>query len=148
MTVKITSELFLSQRIRTELVEHCLVSIPFEACGFLIGTTGYLKTVFRIKHAENQATVVNKYTIDPFEYYTLEHSLEGTYLSIIGFYHSHTNGSAHPSRYDIQDAWPGYSYLITGVTTTQEVAMKSWQLNPKTGASQEEAINIILEKID
>lgn len=143
MTVKRTSELFLSQPLRTELVEHCLITVPFEACGFLIGTSGYLKTVCGIKKAKNRADVVNKFVIDPFEYYTLEHALEGTNLSIIGFYHSHTNGSAQPSRYDIQDAWPDYSYLIVGVREGHAVALKSWQLNAQTGVSQEEAINIL-----
>lgn len=34
---------------------------------------------------------------------------------ILGFYHSHPNGSALPSPHDRRDAWPGYVYLIIAV---------------------------------
>ncbi|HEX6293291.1 MAG TPA: M67 family metallopeptidase [Herpetosiphonaceae bacterium] len=45
---------------------------------------------------------------------------------LIGFYHSHPNGSAVPSPHDRRDAWPGYVYLIVAVERGQPRSVCAW----------------------
>ena len=137
------NHLVLFRHIVDEMVNHCQTDFPYEACGFLIGSSTEVRTVNKVKKAKNQATTRNRYIIDPFEYYTVEHSLDTSNYSILGFYHSHPDGSPHPSRFDIKDAWPEYSYLIIALTQTKEVTIKSWQIDSKTGECQEEPIRVL-----
>ena len=124
-------------------MNHCINHLPFEACGFLIGTSGYFKTVFAFKKAHNESSNLNRFIINPFDYYKLEKSLSDSTLSIIGFYHSHPLGTPHPSRFDIKDAWGGYSYVILSLETDQSYKIKSWQIVSTTGSCEEEAISTL-----
>lgn len=135
--------LFLSRPIQSTILTDCIKRFPFEACGFLIGNKGYCKSIFEVSEVINQSPNLNKYEIDPFDFYTVEKSLTNKNLSIIGFYHSHPHGSPHPSRYDIQDAWLHYSYIIVSVDDSHSCAMKSWLIDAKTGQSDEETICIM-----
>ena len=101
--------LFLSKGSYDVLYQKAVNDYPYETCGFLIGTKGYFRTVFKLKSATNQSTERNRFQIDPFDFYTLEKSLEKSHQSIIGFYHSHPDGRAQPSSIDVALAWPDYS---------------------------------------
>ena len=135
--------LFVSQPIIDTIVKECCSNYPYEACGFLIGNNGFLKTVFDSKSSKNQSNDLNRYSIDPFDFYKTEKSLDKSNLSITGFYHSHPNGSPHPSRYDIKDAWIGYSYVIISVDAHQSIAIKSWLIDATTGTCDGETICIV-----
>ncbi len=125
------------------IVNDCTVCLPYEACGFLIGNRGYLKTIFDCKSVQNQSSEVNRYIINPVDFYNIESSLTNRNLSIVGFYHSHPAGSHHPSRYDIQDAWQDYSYVILANSTIKSWSMKSWLIDSKSGHCQEESISMV-----
>jgi proteasome lid subunit RPN8/RPN11 len=36
-------------------------------------------------------------------------------LEVVGFYHSHPDDVAVPSQYDLEHAWPTYSYIVMAV---------------------------------
>ena len=135
------TSIFISPTIIHHLVHHCISQLPYEACGFLLGTTGYFKTIFGFKEALNKSSDLNRFIINPYDYYKLEKSLQTSNLFIIGFYHSHPLGTPHPSRFDIQDAWVGYSYVILSLEKDHSYAIKSWQINPSTGSCEEEPIS-------
>lgn len=42
----------------------------------------------------------------------LESEARGSGLELVGFFHSHPGGVAVPSTFDLEVAWPWYSYLI------------------------------------
>ena len=134
------SLIFLSHPIQSKMLDDCITRFPHEACGFVIGNNGFYKAVFEAREVINQSPNLNRYEIDPFDFYTVEKSLTGQSLSIIGFYHSHPHGSPHPSRYDIQDAWLHYSYIIVSVNEDHSCTMKSWLIDAKTGQCAEETI--------
>lgn len=57
---------------------------------------------------------------------------------IIGFYHSHPDGSDRPSRRDLESAWIGYCYLIICMTERTCTAVASWHVpRPGTGFEEE-----------
>ena len=49
-------------------------------------------------------------------------------MDVLGFYHSHPNAEARPSRFDLDHAWPFYSYLIVSVSQGRAGAMTCWRL--------------------
>ena len=49
-------------------------------------------------------------------------------LDVVGFYHSHPDDAAVPSRYDLDHAWPFYSYLIVSVEAGRIADARSWRL--------------------
>ena len=46
---------------------------------------------------------------------------------IVGFYHSHPNGSCEPSKRDLQNAWIEHSYLILGAPYHDVASAASWR---------------------
>ena len=61
-------------------------------------------------------------------------------LDIIGFYHSHPDAPARPSQYDLEHAWPWYSYVIVAIKSGEADAMTSWVLQEDRQTFGEEDI--------
>lgn len=61
---------------------------------------------------------------------------------IIGFYHSHPDGSNRPSRRDVESAWIGYCYLIMSMTAGGCRAVTSWQVARGATGFEEEPIAV------
>jgi len=47
---------------------------------------------------------------------------------VVGFYHSHPDHPARPSAFDLEHAWPFYSYVIVSVEDGAVADMRSWRL--------------------
>ena len=134
--------LSLTKQVVDTIQSDCRNRFPMEACGFLLGTNGNTKIVQASKIAKNMSPEPNRYTIDPLEYYTLEQSLEGSSSTILGFYHSHPNGSTKPSSIDRKQAWEGYSYVIVSLTATSILGLASWLFDAATGEFFEEQLRV------
>jgi proteasome lid subunit RPN8/RPN11 len=48
----------------------------------------------------------------------------------VGFYHSHPDHPAVPSQFDLDHAWPVYSYVIVSVMAGRAENLLSWELRP------------------
>jgi proteasome lid subunit RPN8/RPN11 len=64
-------------------------------------------------------------------------------LDLVGFYHSHPDGAAIPSAFDLEVAWPWYSYLIVSVTAAGTGRVRGWRLRDDRGGFVEEMIRIV-----
>ena len=69
------------------------------------------------------------------EKYAREKSLE-----VIGFYHSHPDDVAVPSQYDLEHAWPTYSYIVMSVKKARTVSLRSWEMESDRSRFNEEEI--------
>lgn len=104
--------------IRDALRGHAGRAFPHEACGLLVGRVeaeGVVVT--RALPCPNQAPLEerhHRFSIDPRAVINVRRSLRGTPESIVGFYHSHTNGRAVPSPLDLEHIrlWPETVWLI------------------------------------
>lgn len=137
------STVFLSKELYEILCQESVQDYPFETCGFIIGTRGYYKTIFKLEPAVNTSPEPNRFQINPFEFYTLDLSLKNSFLSIIGFYHSHPDGRAKPSKLDVSLAWPGYSYIILSINSAQKLTVKSWSITETSQECLEEPLILI-----
>ena len=58
-------------------------------------------------------------------------ALNGT---LAGFYHSHPNHPARPSAYDLEQAWPNFSYVIISVNAAVPGDITCWHLKDDRSA--------------
>lgn len=61
---------------------------------------------------------------------------------VVGFYHSHPDGSVAPSPLDAESAWPGYVYLIVGVTDSGPAGLAAWRKPDTATATKFEPLHI------
>ena len=115
------------------LREHGEQTYPHECCGILLGRAEASGTnqVRRVVRAGNTRTdsAHNRYHIAPGELLAAQREGRSSGLDIVGFYHSHPDHPAEPSRTDFDEAhWLGCSYVITAVERGRAVLTNSFRL--------------------
>jgi proteasome lid subunit RPN8/RPN11 len=123
---------------------HGEETFPNECCGFILGkANGDLRNVAELMRAENDRedeAKYNRFLITPDAFMRGEKTAREKGLDIIGFYHSHPDAPARPSQYDLDHAWPWYSYVIVSIKAGKSDVMTSWVLREDRGAFGEEDI--------
>jgi len=119
---------------------------PNECCGLLFGkinsdNSKEITEILPISNAQNEENRYNRFLITPKdmikgELYARKHNVD-----IIGFYHSHPDHPAKPSQFDLEHAWPVYSYIITSVINGKADVMTSWLLSSNRAKFENEEIN-------
>ena len=51
-------------------------------------------------------------------------------LDVIGNYHSHPDWPAEGSQFDLEHAWPVWSYIIVSVPAGKSTDLFSWEMEP------------------
>ena len=100
--------------------KHAETDYPYECCGILIGTiesdqSKRVEQVLSISNARDVENRHNRYLITPEEILKTELYAQKHRMDIVGFYHSHPDHEATPSAYDVEHAWPFYSYFIVSI---------------------------------
>ena len=128
---------------RDQMTAHGERAYPHECCGFLIGTRQEArKRVEAVRPAGNarEDSPQNRYLIPPEEMLRAERDARRTGQEILGFYHSHPDVPARPSSYDLDHAWPVYSFLIMSVHQGRATEMHSWVMVEDQSRFDEEPI--------
>jgi proteasome lid subunit RPN8/RPN11 len=130
---------------RDEIAAHGERDYPYECCGLLIGSfadTGskVVAETFPISNAREEAAKRNRFLIRPDELLRGEQYAASRHLDIVGFYHSHPDHPAVPSQYDLEHAWPTYSYIVVAVRNGQGEDFRSWEMEADRSRFNEEAI--------
>ena len=81
-----------------------------------------------------------RFMVRPDDYRTAEKKASEVGADLLGFYHSHPDHPARPSQYDLDHAWPFFSYIIVSVREGQPELMTSWLLKDDRSAFDEEAL--------
>lgn len=113
---------------------------PHEACGLLEARTadGRIDVVALHALPNIHPEPHRRYTIDPESWLRLEHVARARGRTIAGVWHSHPHGDPTPSALDRELAWPGWSYLIAGVTNTGMNDLRCWLI--RDGVCDEQAV--------
>ena len=61
-------------------------------------------------------------------------------LQIVGFYHSHPDGSTRPTWRDLENAWADCSYLILAVSAGRYIDSASWRTNAPRRSFEPESV--------
>jgi proteasome lid subunit RPN8/RPN11 len=119
----------------SEMRRHGERDYPFECCGLMLGrfeSNGHKLVIetFPISNAREEEAKRNRFLIRPEELRRGEKYAREKGLDVIGFYHSHPDEHAVPSKYDLDHAWPTYSYIVVSVEKGQAVDLRSWEMEP------------------
>lgn len=125
------TRLYLRAPHRRRIRELSETAWPLEVCGLLEGHGGSGPAVVTALHSlpNVHPQPRRRYTIDPEAWLRLEHAARRRGRMIIGVWHSHPHGDPAPSPLDRDLAWPGWSYLIAGVTNTGMRHLRCWQID-------------------
>ena len=125
---------------------HGEETFPNECCGFILGKIdGDDRNVVELMRADNDRedeAQYNRFLITPDAYMRGEKEARKKKLDVVGFYHSHPNAPARPSQYDLDHAWPFYSYVIVSIMDQSSDAMTSWILKDDRSSFDPEEITI------
>jgi len=130
-----------------EIRAHGARDYPYECCGLLIGRfeadgrKNVLET-FAISNAREEAAKRNRFLIQPEELLRGEKYARDKKLDVVGFYHSHPDSPAVPSQYDLEHAWPQYSYIIVSTTSSDTGDFRSWEQRADRTQFDEEQIEV------
>ncbi len=135
----------VDQRRLTEMRQHGERDYPFECCGLMLGrfeSNGHKVVIetYPISNAREEEAKRNRFLIRPEELMRGEKYARAQSLDVVGFYHSHPDEPAVPSKYDLDHAWPTYSYVVVSVEKGQAVDLQSWEMESDRSRFSEEVI--------
>jgi proteasome lid subunit RPN8/RPN11 len=117
-----------------EIREHGVRDHPFECCGLLLGRFAaegkIVSETYPISNAREESAKRNRFLITPAELMRGERYARERDLEVVGFYHSHPDCPAVPSQYDLEHAWPTYSYIIVSTRADEATDLFSWEQEP------------------
>ena len=108
---------------------------PGECCGLLIGRTEAdgRKVVIEILPLQNaipEGARHDRTLITPRDVMRGETYARTRGLDVIGNYHSHPDWPAEPSQFDLDHAWPTWTYIIVSVPKGGATELFSWETEP------------------
>jgi proteasome lid subunit RPN8/RPN11 len=126
---------------------HGEAAYPNEGVGLLLGTAqdGHktASAVLPLANTWAAGEQTHRYQVSGDDMLAGEKEAARLGLDILGFFHSHPDHPAEPSRFDHEWAtWPWYSYVITTVTQGQATVTRSWQLREDRSAFDEETLTL------
>ncbi len=122
---------------------HGRESYRDEACGVVYGRVGPAgKDVVRADRMANSREDERhrRFIVTADDYRRAEAEASRNGLQLLGFYHSHPDHPAFPSRYDLEHAFPFFSYLILSVENGEPRALRSFVLNEDRSQFLEEPL--------
>ena len=123
----------LNEQQLEEIRRHGECDYPHECCGLMIGRFGregrkVITEIYPISNAREEEAKRNRFLIRPEELMRGERYARKRGLDVVGFYHSHPDHPAVPSAYDLEHAWPTYSYIIVSVREGRATDLLSWEM--------------------
>jgi len=133
------------------IVDHAERSFPQECCGLLVGEEKEnVVWVGEIYESENLADdPIRWFEVDPALRLQLQPSLRGSGRGIIGIYHSHPFGLAHPSPRDLECAWePDLVWLIMSIRPEGVIESRAHVLTSDEENLQFSEVPLRIEALD
>jgi proteasome lid subunit RPN8/RPN11 len=126
---------------------HGVNDYPYECCGLLLGSYSdegkVVQETYPISNAREESAKRNRFLIEPAELMRGERYARDHDLEVVGFYHSHPDSPAVPSQYDLEHAWPTYSYIIVSTQADDATDLFSWEQELDRSKFNPEEIRVI-----
>jgi proteasome lid subunit RPN8/RPN11 len=136
----------VNEQLLDEIRAHAVRDYPYECCGLLLGRFAeegkIVKETYPISNAREESAKRNRFLIEPEELMRGERYAREQDLEVVGFYHSHPDSPAVPSQYDLEHAWPTYSYIIVSTSAGQANDLFSWEQESDRSRFNQEEIRI------
>jgi proteasome lid subunit RPN8/RPN11 len=119
---------------------------PGECCGVLAGRASGVKELHRLVPMANRRTDhLHRFLIESDDLRRVTLELSRLELEVLGFYHSHPDHPAAPSAFDLEHAWPWYSYIIVRVDRGRAAQLTSWELQDDRSGMRPEHLEVFSE---
>ena len=118
---------------------HGVETYPNECCGALYGRDGVVTATYALPNTTEEGPR-RRFLVRPQDYRDAETRATELKVDLLGFYHSHPDHPARPSQYDLDHAWPFFSYIIVAVRAGTSEDMTSWRLREDRSAFDEESL--------
>jgi proteasome lid subunit RPN8/RPN11 len=119
---------------------HGRETYPNECCGALIGRDGVVTDALALPNTTEEGPR-RRFLVRPGDYRAAEARAAETGQQLLGFYHSHPDHPARPSQYDLDHAWPFFSYVIVSILQGEPADLRSWRLRENRSQFDEEDID-------
>jgi len=133
--------LMLRPDAESDIRQHGRESYPHECCGALIGRGKEVVEALALPNMTENGPR-RRFLVRPLDYRAAERRATEVGCELVGFYHSHPDHPARPSRYDLDHAWPTFAYIIVTVADGEPKAMTSWRLREDRSAFDEESVTV------
>ena len=130
----------LNARVDAAIRAHGAETYPNECCGALIGRDGVVAEAFALPNTTDEGPR-RRFMVRPQDYRAAEKRASDVGAELLGFYHSHPDHPARPSQYDLDHAWPFFSYVIVSVREGVSEDMTSWRLREDRSAFDQEELS-------
>jgi proteasome lid subunit RPN8/RPN11 len=142
----------LEENQRDEIARHAERDYPYECCGLLLGRfeapgLKSISEIYAISNAREEQAKRNRFLIRPEELLQGEQYAAERGLDVIGFYHSHPDHPAVPSQYDLEHAWPVYSYIVVSIKAEAAGDLRSWEMESDRSTFTEEEILAVTQTV-
>ena len=131
--------LHLQRGVDGAIRQHGRETYPDECCGALIGRDGIVDSTFALPNVTDEGPR-RRFRVSPDDYRASERRAAESGGELLGFYHSHPDHPARPSQYDLDHAWPFFSYIIVAVRGGVPEDMTSWRLKDDRSAFDQETL--------
>jgi len=131
--------LALQSGVADAIRAHGVETYPNECCGALYGRDGVVASVWALPNTTEEGPR-RRFLVRPQDYRDAEKRATDLGAELLGFYHSHPDHPARPSQYDLDHAWPFFSYIIVSVQAAVPKDMTSWRLRDDRSAFDEEEL--------
>ena len=139
--------LSLASSLDAAIRSHGAAAYPHECCGALIGRDGVVNEAFALPNTTEEGPR-RRFLVRPSDYRDAERRAAETGAELLGFYHSHPDHPAQPSQYDLDHAWPFFSYVIVSVHEGVPGDMTSWRLRDDRSAFDPEELTYAEQSSD
>jgi proteasome lid subunit RPN8/RPN11 len=129
----------LNKQVDGAIRAHGQETYPNECCGALIGRDGVVDETLALPNMTDEGPR-RRFRVTPNDYRAAEKRAGEAGAELLGFYHSHPDHPARPSQYDLDHAWPFFSYVIVSVREGVSGDMTSWRLREDRSAFDEEQL--------
>ena len=136
----------IPERLLEVIRGHGRESYNDEACGVMFGEHGEeAKEVRHVQPIPNSRDGQRhrRFLITPKDYQRAEAEAAERGLTLLGFYHSHPDHPAFPSGYDLDHAFPFFSYVIVAVQKGEPTEVRSFVMREDRSAFDAEDIQAV-----
>jgi proteasome lid subunit RPN8/RPN11 len=144
--------LSLNPGIAEAIRAHGAETYPDECCGALYGPAAngadgrdkVVTATFALPNTTDEGPR-RRFLVRPQDYRAAERRATELGAELLGFYHSHPDHPARPSQYDLDHAWPFFSYVIVSVRAGVPEDMTSWLLrDDRSGFEAEDFVEVAI----
>jgi len=110
------SSVILERSLEEKLIEALRERLPYESCGAIYGAIdgdrAFAENFVLIRNVS--ADPERSFAFDPEEWISAYYRIQKNQRVVVGFIHSHPNGSPEPSDPDLRGSLPWGTYWIVG----------------------------------